>query len=79
MIGQTLPAERQAPVEVPPVVVLAVRRRLHELEGVEVDGGDVGAHHSGVVLSYPGQQRLQPSVEALAWKTNTASQQVSQQ
>lgn len=63
---QTLPAKGQAPVEVASVVVLAVRRRLDELESVEVDGGDVGTHHGGAVLGDPGQQRLQPPVEAFA-------------
>lgn len=66
VIWQTLPAERQAPVEVAPVVVLAVRGRLHELKSVQVDGGYVGTHDGGVVLGDPGQQRLQPPVKALA-------------
>lgn len=64
VIRQTLPAEGQVPVKVAPVVVLAVRRRLGELKGVEVDGGDVGAHHRRAVLHDAGQQGLQPPVEA---------------
>lgn len=66
VIWQTLPAKRQAPVEVAPVVVLAVRGRLHELKRVQVDGGYVGTHDGGVVLGDPGQQRLQPPVKAFA-------------
>lgn len=65
MIWQTLPTERQAPVEVASVVVLAVRGRFHELKSVEVDGGDVGAHDGRAVLGDPGQQRFQPPVKAL--------------
>jgi len=38
-----LPAESQAPVEVAPAVLLAVLDGLGEFEGVEIDGGDVGA------------------------------------
>lgn len=66
VIWQTLPAKRQAPVKVAPVVVLAVRGRLHELKSVQVDGGYVGTHDGGVVLGDPGQQRLQPPVKAFA-------------
>ena len=66
VVGETLPAERQPPVEVAPVVVLAVGGGLHELEGVQVDGSDVGAHHGCVVVSNPRQQRLQPALETLA-------------
>lgn len=66
VIWQTLPAKRQAPVEVAPVVVLAVRGRLHELKSVQVDGGYVGTHDGGVVVGDPGQQRLQPPVIAFA-------------
>ena len=69
LVWQALPAKRQAPVKVPTVVVLSVRRGLHELEGVEVDGGDVGAHHGRVVLCYPGQQGLQPATETFTWFT----------
>lgn len=64
VIRQTLPAEGQVPVEVAPVVVLAVRRWLGELKSVEVDGGDVGAHDRRAVLHDPGQQRLQPPIKA---------------
>lgn len=64
MIWQTLPTKRQAPVEVASVVVLAVRGRFDELKGVEVDRGDVGTHDGGAVRGDPGQQRLQPPVEA---------------
>lgn len=66
VIRQTLPAKGQAPVEVASVVVLAVRRRFDEFESVEVDGGYVGTHHDGAVPGDPGQQRLQPPVEAFA-------------
>lgn len=66
VIWQTLPAKRQAPVEVAPVMVLAVRGRLHELKSVQVDGGYVGTHDGGVVVGDPGQQRLQPPVIAFA-------------
>lgn len=66
VIWQTLPAKRQAPVEVAPVVVLAVRGRLHELKSVQVDGGYVGTHDGGVVVGDPGQQRLQPAAKAFA-------------
>lgn len=55
VVREALPAERQAPVEVAPVVVLAVGGRLHELKGVQVDGGDVRAHHGRVVLHNPRQ------------------------
>lgn len=64
MIWKPLPAEGQAPVKVAPVVVLAIRGWFHELKGVEVDRGDVRAHYCRVVLCYPGQQRLQPSIKA---------------
>ena len=64
VIWQTLPAEGEAPVKVAPVVVLPIRGRLHELKGVEINGGYVGTHDGGVVLCDPGQQRLQPPVEA---------------
>lgn len=64
VIRQTLPAEGQVPVKVAPVVVLAVRRRFSELESVEVDGGNVGAHNRRSVLHDPGQQRFQPPIKA---------------
>lgn len=73
MFWQTLPAKRQAPVKVAPVVVLAVWRRLHELKGVQVDSGDIGAHHCCVILCYPSQQRLKPTVEALTYANRASS------
>lgn len=54
MIRQTLPAKGQGPVKVAPIVVLPVRRRLHELKRVQVDSCNVWTHHCSVVLCYSG-------------------------
>lgn len=65
-LGDALPAEGQAPVEVAAVGGVASGRRLVELEVVQVNGGDLRADHSGRLLYDASQQRLQPAVEALA-------------
>lgn len=62
-----LPAEGEAPVEVPPAVLLPVLDGLGELKGVQVDGGNVGAHDRSGLLGNAVQERLQPAVEALTW------------
>lgn len=71
MLWQGLPAEGQAPVEVAAVVLLAVAHWFGELEGVEVDAGDVRAHHGRVILRDASQQGLQPAVETFAWEIQT--------
>lgn len=63
--GEHLPAEGQAPVEVPAAVGFAFPYRSGELEGVEVDGDDVWAHHHCLILSNSSQEGLQPAMEAL--------------
>lgn len=64
MIRQTLPAEGEAPVKVTPVVVLTIWGRFDELKSIEINSGYIRTHYCSVVLCYPGQQRLQPPIEA---------------
>lgn len=66
LLGDALPAEGQAPVEVAAVGGVAGGRRLVELEVVQVNGGDIWADHGGRLLHDARQQGLQPPVEALA-------------
>lgn len=67
VIWQTLPAEGKAPVKVTPVVILPIWGGFDELKSVEIDGGYIWTHYCGVVLSYPGQQGLQPPIKAFTW------------
>lgn len=53
-----LPPEGQAPVKVPSVERAAGGHGLVELEGLEVNGGDFWADHSGGFLHNAGQQGL---------------------
>lgn len=62
VLGDALPAEGQAPVEVAAVGGVAVGRWLVELEVVQVNGGDLRADHGGRLLHDAMQQRLQPAV-----------------
>lgn len=50
VLGDALPAEGQAPVEVAAVGGVAGGRRLVELEVVQVNGGDLRADHGGGLL-----------------------------
>lgn len=68
MLRDGLPAKGQAPVEVASVVGAGRGHGLVELEGVEVDGGDLWTDHSGGLLHNTGQQGLQPAMETLAWE-----------
>lgn len=66
LLGDALPPEGQAPVEVAAVRGVAGGRRLVELEVVHVNGGDLRADHGGRLLHDTRQQGLQPPVQALA-------------
>lgn len=68
MIRQALPAKRKAPVKVAPIVVLAIWRWFHELKSIQINSGYIRGDDCSGVLSYSGQQRFQPAVEAFTWK-----------
>lgn len=65
MVRNGLPAEGQAPVEVPTVVGAGRGHRFVEHEAVEVDGNDIGTHHGGGLFHNPQEQGLKPAVETL--------------
>lgn len=68
ILGYRLPTKSQAPVKVASVVGAAGGRRLVELKGVEVNGGDLWTDHSSGFFNNAGQQRFEPTMETLAYK-----------
>lgn len=71
VVWNCLPAKSETPVKVSPVVGTGVRQRFVELEGVQIDGCDLGAHHRGGFLHDASQERFKPTVEALAFNDKT--------
>lgn len=69
VVGDGLPAERQAPVKVATVVCSSCGHGLVELKGVEVDGHYLWADHRSWLFHNTGQQGLQPAVKAFTWNT----------
>ena len=67
IIWDSLPAESQAPVKVPSVGSPVAGHRPLEIEVVEVNGGDLGTHHSSGLFNNTGQQGLEPSRPTLTY------------